>query len=136
MTTITADNVKAVGLGVGLLALGYVGWKAYTKGPQAIADAANAINPTNHDNIFASGVNAVGGAIVSDPEGAGKNADGSWTLGGWVYDVMHPGWADAATGPVSQAPTQKQAEGVQYDAMGNVIGVYQPANTGGATGSW
>lgn len=132
---ITADNVKAVGLGVGLLALGYVGYKAYKDGPQAIADAANAINPTNPDNIFATGVNSVGGAIVSEPDGAGKNADGSWTLGGWVYDVTHPGWADDATKPVTTS-TQQQPQGVQYDAMGNVIGVYQPANTGGATGSW
>ena len=57
---------------------------------QAAADAAQAINPLNRDNIFYGGVNAVGGALVTDPAGPGKNADGSWSLGGWIYDVTHP----------------------------------------------
>lgn len=53
-----------------------------------------AFNPASPNNVVYGGVNAIGGALVTDPEGPGKNADGSWTLGGWAYDVLHPGWAD------------------------------------------
>jgi hypothetical protein len=55
----------------------------------AIADATvTAVNPANPENIVNRGVSAVGSAIVSDT-GPGRNADGSWTLGGWLYDVSH-----------------------------------------------
>lgn len=65
-----------------------------TRAARAAVDAAGtvgqAINPVNPNNVFYGGVNAVGGALVTEPDGPGKNADGSWTLGGWIFDITHP----------------------------------------------
>lgn len=122
---VTADNVKAVGIGAGLLLAAYVGYKAYTKGAQAVTDVAQAVNPLNHDNIFAGAVNAVGEA-VSEPDSAGMNADGSWSLGGWIFDVTHPDTAQAVkdiSKPVSTTTGSAPGE-AHYDEMGNVIGVW------------
>lgn len=98
MTVKVGLNGTAV---LALAALGVVGliaWKGIPKLAEAAGAAANAVNPLNHDNVFAQGVNAAGGAIVSDPAGPGKNADGSWSLGGWLYDVTHPATAGAVAG--------------------------------------
>lgn len=40
----------------------------------------NAVNPVNHDNVFASGVNSVGGAITGES---------GFSLGGWLWDATH-----------------------------------------------
>jgi len=52
--------------------------------------AVEAVNPWNQENVIYQTANAAGGALVTDPQGPGKNADGSWSLGGWLYDVTHP----------------------------------------------
>ena len=44
------------------------------------------ITPTNHDNWFATGVNAVGD-VFNDGDGGNNN----WSLGSWFYDVTE-GW--------------------------------------------
>lgn len=75
----------------------------------AAASVGNAINPLNNDNVFASAINSVGGAVATSN---GYNADGSWTLGGWLYDTTHPATVAA------------------------VNNITAPVNTGGATGSW
>lgn len=80
-------NASAVLALAGVTVAGLVLWRVGKAAPQAIKDAANAVNPLNPDNVFAGGVNAVGGAIVTDPAGPGKNADGGWSLGAWLYDV-------------------------------------------------
>ena len=72
---------------VALVTVAYLGRKA-GQGAAAVADAVNPLNP---GNLAYSGVNAVGGALAGDN---GRNADGSWTFGGWLYDVTHPGWSD------------------------------------------
>lgn len=78
-----------VAVGVG----GYLLWRG-SRAAGSVVDAAKsaawAINPLNDDNVFAESVNRLGAGLVSDPAGPGKNADGSWTLGGWFYDVTHP----------------------------------------------
>lgn len=51
----------------------------------AVVNAAPYVTPWNPENIVNQGVTAVGNAVVS-PTGAGRNADGSWTFGGWLYD--------------------------------------------------
>lgn len=108
---VSIDGTGVLAL-VAVAVLGLVVWKGLPKLGQAAAAAGQAVNPLNPDNVFASGVNAVGGAIVTDPAGPGKNADGSWSLGGWVYDVLNPDTAQA------------------------VQDMSQPVFTGGATGSW
>nr|WP_315242846.1 hypothetical protein [uncultured Albidiferax sp.] len=50
------------------------------------SEIAPYVTPWNPQNIVYQGVGSVGGAIVS-PTGPGRNADGSWTLGGWLYDI-------------------------------------------------
>ncbi len=75
-------------------------------------DAAWGLSPTNQNNVIYQTANGIGGAIVTAPDGAGKNADGSWTLGGFVYDIFNPGAAQA------------------------VRDMTAPINTGGATGEW
>lgn len=80
--------LAAVGVGVVVYAvrkLASVAGGAY----EAVADATKYVNPTSPDNVAYQTVNAVGGAVVSNPAGPGKNADGSWTFGGWIYDVTH-----------------------------------------------
>lgn len=69
----------------------------YTIKSQASAAAgwaANHLDPTNPENVAYGTVNTWGGAIV-EPDGAGRNADGSWTLGGWLYDTFNPSKAAA-----------------------------------------
>lgn len=79
----------------GLLAVAYIVTKVGGKVSDTAEKVVNAVNPLNHDNVFASTVNKVGGALVSDPNGPGKNADGSWSLGGWLHDVLNPDTARA-----------------------------------------
>lgn len=66
---------------VALIGAGLLAWLAYRN--------RNLINPLSSENAAYASVSAVGGALVTEPDGPGKNADGSWSLGGWVYDVLH-----------------------------------------------
>lgn len=83
------ETVAILG-GIAALTAIYLVNKATTGGAAVLQTIGDAVDPTNPNNIAASGVNKVGGIIVSDPRGPGKNADGSWTLGGWIYDISHP----------------------------------------------
>lgn len=86
---ISSDNIKA---GVMLAVLGGVAygvwrmWPTLSKGAAAVTDGvkqvAQKVNPVNPSNVVNSGVTAVGTAVTGDQ---------SWSLGGWVYDVFHPG---------------------------------------------
>jgi len=137
--------VKLTGTGVlaaaAIVIVGVVAWRAWRAAPAALDAAGRAINPTSPDNLAYRGVNAIG-AAVTDPDGPGRNADGSWTLGGWLYDVTHPGWADM-TPTVPQRQTgagvpqrQTGAGGLIIDPESGLV-VYDPtARAGGATGSW
>ncbi len=66
------------GAGV-LAALYFLGHKLVA----GLDSAADAITPTNPDNIFYRGVNAVGD-ILDD-----GNDDDSFSLGSWLYDLSH-----------------------------------------------
>jgi hypothetical protein len=70
----------AVLIGVGavaIIALYYLGKREVTA---AVGTVADAINPVNDNNIFSSGVDAVGAKLSGDE---------NWTLGGWIFDVTH-----------------------------------------------
>ena len=75
---------------------------------EKVSEVADAVivgtNPMNPENWVNRGVTAAGDLIVSS-EGVGRNADGSWTLGGAVFDMLNPGWSDNLSGPVSAVPT-------------------------------
>lgn len=84
VTPVSGDFLVKAGLvlaGAGLLA-----WLVWRN--------RNLINPLSPDNAAYSGVNAVGGSLVG-PDGPGSNADGSWSLGGFLFDVFNPGTAQA-----------------------------------------
>lgn len=100
---VSGDMLIKLGLVVAAAGAVYLVWrKAANLGGdviEAASEVADAvvvgINPTNHENIVNRGVSAVGGAVFTSPTAPGKNADGSWTLGGSIYDLTH---ADAVTG--------------------------------------
>lgn len=77
-----------VKVGVGVAVLGLAAYLLY-RAKRAVGEALPYINPIDRDNVAYTGVNAVGGVLVTDPAGPGKNADGSWSLGAWAYDVLH-----------------------------------------------
>lgn len=114
----------AVKLGLGVVGLG-VAWYVLHKLKSAAIAAAPLLNPTDPRNLAYSSVNAAGAALVTAPDGAGKNADGSWTLGGFLYDVTHPNTSqqikDMATGSPPPAVQYGAPATPMYDAMGNVI---------------
>lgn len=67
--------VIAIGA-IGAVAL-YVADKKISAGASAVGSA---IDPTNNDNIFASGVNNVGAILTGDER---------FSLGGWIYDKVN-----------------------------------------------
>lgn len=99
------DSVKSVLLLGAVGAAGYVAWRAYGAGAGALGSVGRAVgeaagtvggwvNPAADTNLAYRGVNAVGGALAG-PTGAGVNADGSWSLGGWLFDTFNPDTAAA-----------------------------------------
>lgn len=86
----TLTDKVALGAGAAIVAVVVVIF-AGRKLADTAAKAANAVNPLNHDNIFATGVNDLGANLTGDKD---------FTLGGWFYDFTH---AD----PLKQAPTPK-----------------------------
>lgn len=98
----------------GVLVGGYMLWRASgaVKGLAASAGEAittavdtvtTAVNPANPENVVNKAVTAVGRTVVG-PDGPGKNADGSWTLGGAAYDIFHPNQPDPRKTPGKDTP--------------------------------
>ena len=119
----------AVGM-VALAGLAFVLYKATGKVAGAAASVGNAINPLNHDNVFASAVNKAGAAV---------SGDANWSLGGWVYDLTHADAGAIATAPTPTAtawgsnydegarllkryPAPPEPAADHFDALGNYIG--------------
>lgn len=106
--SLTGGGVLAL---VGVAAAAYVIWKGSRLAAplvDAAGEALQAVNPTNRDNIFYSGVNSVGAAVSGDKD---------WSLGGWIYDITHPGeldWLNPA--PATQTPEEWQQERSAYAA--------------------
>ena len=66
-------NEQLIGIGVaGLLALWYLSNRA--------GDVAQAVNPTNPDNVFYEGANSVVVALTGEE---------NETLGGWLYEKFN-----------------------------------------------
>lgn len=92
----------AILAGVGALAAIYLIKSAASAAKDGAAEVVGAvgqaINPTSDKNVVYSGINAVGNVLATDPTSPGRNADGSWTLGGWIYDMTHKDAVAQATG--------------------------------------
>lgn len=96
IAAISGDMAIKLALGVAVLGVAaYVAYKAKNAASDAAAWASDHLDPTSANNVAYSTVNAWGGAVVSDPNGPGKNADGSWSLGGYLFDVFNPDTAAA-----------------------------------------
>lgn len=108
--------VKLAVAGVAVIALATVVRKAVSVLPDHVPDA---IDPTSPNNVAASTVNALGHAVAT-ADGAGSNADGSWSLGAAVFDMLHPATSAAvraASGPVApdqNASNPLEVGGVNY----------------------
>jgi hypothetical protein len=59
---------------------------ALTQAQALAVGAVQYVNPADSGNIVNRGVTKIGDMAVSDT-GPGRNADGSWTLGGFLYDI-------------------------------------------------
>lgn len=95
---------------VAVLAVYFVGRKAL----QGAAVVGNAVNPLNRENVFAAGINAAGGAIATAPDAAGKNADGSWSLGGWWFDITNPETAEAVRNVTQPVQAKSVTDGAAW----------------------
>ncbi len=112
-------NSTQLSIILGLAAVGVlyvVGKKAADAAVVTAKQTAWAVTPWNNQNIIAQGVNSLGGSLVTDPQGPGKNADGSWTLGGFLYDVTHP--APPTNAPPARTVPNGSIQGLQ-DVVGN-----------------
>jgi hypothetical protein len=80
----------------------------------AAADAAqavgDAVNPTKDTNLAYRATNAVGSALTGDD---------SFSLGGWFYDITHPGEAASirSTPPFAPRATQVREEASWFDSL-------------------
>ena len=123
MNAPSTDLVIKIGLGVAVLGAVYWAYKkvagaagsAASAVGSAVITAANSVNPVNPDNVFATGVNKIGG-MVSGTE--------SWTLGGAIYDAVHPGqtMVPPAQQPGQPGPNDIVNFGIAVDKNGNPIG--------------
>lgn len=94
------DDAKLLIVGFGVGAAVLIGvYIAGKKAADTAKDALNAVNPFNHDNVFATGVNKIGATITGDT---------NFTLGGAIYDWTHPAFdPNAKAAPV--IPPEKVA---------------------------
>jgi hypothetical protein len=78
----------AVAVGLGVIVGGFLLWRASQVAARvagtavdAAGAAAQAVNPLNNENVFASGVNAVGGAVTGTDD---------WSLGVAIWEWWNP----------------------------------------------
>lgn len=93
-------NTKAAAYAAAILAGGavlyLVGRKLLPAAGEAAVAVGQAVNPVNPNNVFASGVNAVGGALTDQGE--------AFSLGSWFYDLTHDDYdPNAPAAPADEA---------------------------------
>lgn len=76
-----ANSKVGLALAIGVIGAGFLYYTG-KKAAETVSEAAQALNPINNDNIFASGVDAVGAKLSGNEH---------WSLGGWIYDITHKG---------------------------------------------
>ena len=82
--TMQALNTKGGAVAVGVVGILIIGYIVKKQAEEAIPEAAKAVgqavNPINDENIFYTGVNAIGGYI---------SGEDNWKLGAKIYDWTH-----------------------------------------------
>lgn len=77
-------KVEGIAIAAAVVVVGVLVWK----GVSALkALPPDTFNVGSADNAAYKGVNAIGAALNKAPDDNGKNADGSWSFGGWLSDV-------------------------------------------------
>lgn len=94
-------NTKAGAVAVGLVVLGGFAYLGAKKTRETAGEVGEAINPLNNDNVFASGVDAVGARL---------SGEANWSLGGWIYDV------------VNGSPAEQLQRAEEKNLINNIIG--------------
>lgn len=85
------DLVLLSGVALGVFGLGYLGYRKFRAGIDS-----GALDPTSANNLAYRGVNAVGTSLTGDEH---------FSLGGWLYDKLHPNEAARlGLGPVTTVP--------------------------------
>jgi hypothetical protein len=97
-------------LALAALAAGFVVLKKVQKPGAGLLDA---VNPTSRDNLAYSTVNEAGAKITGDPY---------WSLGGWIFDMTHPGTVAARDEPF-RTPPYVPPQSIYVDNNGAVIGL-------------
>lgn len=136
VSSVSGDLLVKLAIGAGLAGLA---WYAFSKGKAAISSAVDAVtsapsaiydavkqagagaaeavatvapqivaavNPASDKNLLNRAVNATGSAV---------SGDSGWTLGGWVYDVLHAG--DSYTVPKTAAEARARLDAQQSNAL-------------------
>lgn len=86
---VSGDLMVKIGLGAVVLVAVYVAYKkASAAAGSAIRAVGDGINPISPTNIAYQTVTTWGGSLNPSPDAPGRNADGSWSLGGWLYDKI------------------------------------------------
>ena len=73
-------NTKAGAVAVGIAGIALIGYYVQRQAAAALPEIGEAVNPVNDDNIFATGVNAIGAKLSGNEH---------WKLGSWIYDATH-----------------------------------------------
>ena len=98
METSTKAVVIAAGLGVAAYfayrSFDQVGKAVGTVGT-AVGNVGAAVNPLNPDNVFAGAVNKVGAAV---------SGNSGFSLGSWIYDLVHPTSTATSSTPAQPIP--------------------------------
>lgn len=98
-----ALDSKAVAYGmvaiIGIVAVYYIVKKLGSAAVSAVGSAASAVgtavNPVSDQNLAYRGVNAVGASV---------SGDSSFSLGSWIYDLVHPAYDPNAVTPDANTP--------------------------------
>ncbi len=98
MNSFTKQAAKPAALAVGLIVTGGLVWLLFGgRIKAALGTVGQAVNPTSDQNLAYRGVNAVGAAI------SGRD---SFSLGSWIYDLVHED-AHLASNPPRRNPDEK-----------------------------
>lgn len=103
--------------GIAALTAIYLINKTLRGGETIIRSIGDQVDPTNPENFAYSGINKVGGVLSGD-------TSGSWTLGGWIYDITHDEF-NPNTPPAGGGRTT-QITPIEVDPYGDPMGYYYP----------
>jgi hypothetical protein len=79
---------------VAVCVAGFLIYKGYKKAGETAAAVVEKVNPASPNNFINQGVESLGRKI---------SGDSGWTLGGWIYDKLHPAESAQIVGTATAA---------------------------------